>query len=85
MASPRVPVQRSGTAFVLGGGGVLGAAEVGMLQALFEHGVRPDLAVGTPVGAITGALGAADPAPGTVDRSGGVGGGWPPRIFAGPS
>ena len=28
------------TAFVLGGGGVLGAVEVGMLQALLEAGVR---------------------------------------------
>jgi len=68
MASPHVPVGRGGTAFVLGGGGVLGAAEVGMLQALFEHGVRPDLIVGTSVGAINGALVAADPAPSAVDR-----------------
>ena len=56
------------TAFVLGGGGVLGAAEVGMLQALVERGVRPDLVVGTSVGAINGAFVAADPGPGTVDR-----------------
>ncbi len=68
MASPRVPAGRGGTAFVLGGGGVLGAAEVGMLQALFEHDVRPDLIVGTSVGAINGALVAADPGPGAVDR-----------------
>ena len=68
MASPRVPAGRGGTAFVLGGGGVLGAAEVGMLQALLERGVRPDLVVGTSVGAINGALVAADPAPGTVGR-----------------
>jgi len=68
MASPRVPAAQGGTAFVLGGGGVLGAAEVGMLQALFEHGVRPDLVVGTSVGAINGAFVAADPAPGAVDR-----------------
>ena len=56
------------TAFVLGGGGVLGAAEVGMLQALVERGVRPDLVVGTSVGAINGAFVAAEPGPGTVDR-----------------
>jgi NTE family protein len=68
MASPRVPAGRGGTAFVLGGGGVLGAAEVGMLQALFEHGVRPDLIVGTSVGAINGALVAADPGPSAVDE-----------------
>jgi NTE family protein len=50
------------TAFVLGGGGVLGAHEVGMLRALSEAGVSPDLVVGTSVGAINGAFVAADPA-----------------------
>ncbi|MGO9218661.1 MAG: patatin-like phospholipase family protein, partial [Streptosporangiaceae bacterium] len=40
------------TAFVLGGGGILGAHEVGMLRALSEAGIRPDLVVGTSVGAI---------------------------------
>jgi NTE family protein len=49
------------TAFVLGGGGVLGAHEIGMLQALSETGIRPDLVVGTSVGAINGAFVAADP------------------------
>jgi NTE family protein len=57
-----------GTAFVLGGGGVLGAAEVGMLRALFEAGITPDLVVGTSVGALNGALVAAHPEPGVVDR-----------------
>ena len=47
--------------FVLGGGGVLGAAEAGMLRALLEAGVRPDLVVGTSVGAINAAAVAADP------------------------
>ncbi len=51
-----------GTAFVLGGGGLLGAHEVGMLRALAEAGIRPDLVVGTSVGALNGALVAADPA-----------------------
>ncbi|NUP01167.1 MAG: patatin-like phospholipase family protein [Nonomuraea sp.] len=50
------------TAFVLGGGGVLGAHEVGMLRALDDSGIRPDLVVGTSVGALNGALIAADPA-----------------------
>jgi len=48
-------------AFVLGGGGVLGATEVGMLAALAHAGVRPDLVVGTSVGAINGAVVADDP------------------------
>jgi NTE family protein len=50
-----------GTAFVLGGGGLLGAGEVGMLRALLERGVRPDLVVGTSIGALNGAMVAADP------------------------
>ena len=38
------------TAFVLSGGGSLGAVQVGMLQALAERGVEPDLLVGTSCG-----------------------------------
>ena len=49
------------TAIVLGGGGVLGATQVGMLRALLESGVQPRLVVGTSVGAINGAAIAADP------------------------
>jgi NTE family protein len=45
----------------LGGGGHLGACEVGMLRALIEAGVRPDLILGTSIGAINGAVIAADP------------------------
>ena len=55
-------------AFALGGGGVLGAHEVGMLQALFEAGIRPDLVVGTSVGAINGAMVASDPSGETINR-----------------
>ena len=55
------------TAFVLGGGGLLGAHEVGMLRALAEAGIKPDLVVGTSIGALNGALVAADPA-GAADR-----------------
>ncbi|MEO5652066.1 MAG: patatin-like phospholipase family protein [Marmoricola sp.] len=40
------------TAFVLSGGGSLGAVQVGMLQALAAHGVQPDLLVGTSAGAV---------------------------------
>ena len=56
----RDPVRQE-VAFVLGGGGVLGAHEVGMLQALAEAGIRPDLIVGTSVGALNGVFVAADP------------------------
>src|SRR4051812_22358821 len=40
------------TAFVLSGGGSLGAVQVGMLQALAERGITPDLLVGTSAGAL---------------------------------
>jgi NTE family protein len=50
-------------AFVLGGGGLLGACEAGMARALFDAGVRPDLIVGTSIGAINGAAIACDPTP----------------------
>ncbi len=56
------------TAFVLGGGGLLGAVEVGMLRALFEADIRPDLILGTSVGALNGALVAAHPGDDVVNR-----------------
>ncbi|MCB0914951.1 MAG: patatin-like phospholipase family protein [Actinobacteria bacterium] len=56
------------TAFVLGGGGLLGAAEVGMLRALLERGIVPDLIFGTSIGAINGALLATGPTLDTVAR-----------------
>lgn len=56
------------TAFVLGGGGILGAAEVGMLGALLDAGITPDLVVGTSIGAVNGALLAADPTSTAVRR-----------------
>jgi NTE family protein len=55
-------------AFVLGGGGLLGAAEVGMLRALVDAGIRPDLVVGTSVGAMNGAVFAATPGSPAVER-----------------
>ncbi len=56
------------TAFVLGGGGHMGAYEVGMLRALLEQGIRADLIVGTSVGALNGAAIASDPTIEMVDR-----------------
>lgn len=56
------------TAFVLGGGGLLGSNEVGMLAALLEADIRPDLVVGTSVGAINGAAVAADPTQESISR-----------------
>lgn len=44
------------TAFVLGGGGRWGAVEVGMLKALDDAGVVPDLVLGTSIGALNGSV-----------------------------
>ncbi len=44
------------TVFVLGGGGRWGAVEVGMLQALNEADVHPDLVLGTSIGAFNGSV-----------------------------
>lgn len=57
-----------GVAFVLGGGGDLGANEVGMLRALLERGIVPDLILGASVGAMNGAAVAADPSVAMVGR-----------------
>lgn len=51
----RQPRWRDYTAFVLSGGGARGALQVGALRALLEHGERPDLIIGTSVGAWNGA------------------------------
>ena len=44
------------TAFVLGGGGLRGAAEAGMAKALAETDIRPDMVFGTSIGAVNGAV-----------------------------
>ncbi len=40
------------TALVLSGGGARGAYECGVYASLYEHGIRPNVVVGTSVGAI---------------------------------
>jgi NTE family protein len=54
-------------AFVFGGGGIHGAVQVGMLRALAERAIVPDLILGTSVGALNGVMLAADPTH-AVDR-----------------
>lgn len=46
--------ERARVAFVLAPGGAAGAYQAGALQALAEHGVRPDLVIGTSSGALNG-------------------------------
>ena len=48
-------------AFVLSGGASLDAIQVGMLHALYERGIVPDLIVGTSAGAMNGAFIASRP------------------------
>lgn len=47
--------QRPIVALALGGGGLRGFAHIGVLQALEEIGVRPDIVVGTSAGSVVGA------------------------------
>lgn len=47
--------------FVMSGGASLGAIQAGMLRALYERGVVPDVIVGTSVGAVNGAFIASRP------------------------
>src|SRR3989337_1568829 len=68
MPAPAREGSASKIAFVLGGGGRLGACEVGMLRALLERDIVPDLIVGTSVGAMNGAAVAAAPDLSTIDR-----------------
>ena len=62
------PPERGLTALVLAGGGTRGAVQVGMLQALAEHGFVPDRIYGTSVGAVNGTAFAGDPTPTGVER-----------------
>jgi NTE family protein len=51
------------TAFVLSGGANRGSVQAGMLEALLDAGIRPDLLVGESIGAANAAFLAADPSP----------------------
>jgi len=56
------------TAFVLAGGGSLGAIQVGMLRSLLAAGVRPDFIVGSSVGAMNACYFAGEPNADGVER-----------------
>lgn len=60
-SEPASAAGRSPVAFVLSGGCNLGAVQVGMLRALLEHEVQPDVILGCSVGALNGAGLAEDP------------------------
>ena len=63
---------RTPTAFVLAGGGSLGAIEVGMLRALLEWGELPSFVVGASAGALNAAFFAGDPTLNGIRRLGDV-------------
>lgn len=54
-ARPEGGSARPLVALVLGGGGLRGFAHLGVLRALEEAGLQPDMVVGTSVGALVGA------------------------------
>ncbi len=56
-------------AFVLSGGGALGAIQVGALRALLEHDIRPDFLVGCSVGALNASFLATDVSFAELDRA----------------
>jgi len=56
------------TALVLAGGGSKGLSHLGLLQALDSLGIRPDLIVGTSMGAILGAMYAAGESGREIER-----------------
>jgi len=60
------------TAFVLSGGASLGAVQVGMLQALVERGITPDMVFGASVGAVNAAWVAGDPQLSDLDALGAI-------------
>jgi NTE family protein len=55
-------------ALVFSGGARYAAAQAGMLRALWDSGVRPDLVIGTSAGALNAAAFAADPTDEGIER-----------------
>lgn len=56
----------SPVAFVLSGGGSIGSIQVGMVEALYERGIRPDFIVASSAGALNGAFLASRPTTATT-------------------
>lgn len=61
-AAARSQARAPRTAFVLAGGAALGALQAGMVHALYERGIAPDLLIGTSAGALNAAFLASRPA-----------------------
>ncbi len=61
-------LDRPRTAFVLSGGGNQAVSQVGMLRALLERDIVPDIVIGCSAGALNGAVIATDPTSATVEH-----------------
>src|SRR5215207_5888080 len=57
-ATPRAP-ERPTIGLALGGGGARGFAHIGVIRTLLAHGIKPDIIVGTSIGAVVGGCHAA--------------------------
>ncbi|MEX2034050.1 MAG: patatin-like phospholipase family protein, partial [Xanthobacteraceae bacterium] len=61
-ASPDTPepaVERPTIGLALGGGGARGFAHIGVIRTLIANGIKPDVIVGTSIGAVVGGCHAA--------------------------
>src|SRR5256714_12072173 len=63
---------RPRTAFGVSGGGNQAVSQVGMLRALLERDIVPDVVIGTSAGALNGAVVATDPTGAGVEHPAGV-------------
>lgn len=66
-ASDGDDTRRPKLAVVLGGGGLRGFAHIGVLRALDEAGLHPDIVVGTSAGAVVGAAFASGMTPAQIE------------------
>jgi NTE family protein len=58
-AVPAATSERPSIGLALGGGGARGFAHIGVIRALIQHGITPDIIVGTSIGAVVGGCQAA--------------------------
>ncbi|MBH1986916.1 MAG: patatin-like phospholipase family protein [Burkholderiales bacterium] len=56
VVAPKPPLKAPRIGLALGGGAARGFAHIGVLQVLEEHGIKPDLVVGTSAGSVVAAL-----------------------------
>ena len=52
--APAAHRERPTIGLALGGGGARGFAHIGVIRTLLAHGIKPDIIVGTSIGAVVG-------------------------------